>query len=64
MSQQDAAPLFPEAVVFPDVDAATLAREEMAALSTRTLLDGRHAWQDYLRKTLPPVPAKGRAPAT
>ncbi len=64
MSQQDAAPLFPETVIFPDVDAATLAREEATILSARTLLDGRSTWQDYLRKTLPPVPAKGRAPAS
>ncbi len=56
MTQMNAAPLFPETVIFPDVDAATLAREETVTRSARAFLAGRGAWQDYLRKTLPPMP--------
>ncbi len=54
MNQQNAAPLFPETIVFPDVDATTLAHEETGYRSARAVLKERGAWQTYLRKFLPP----------
>ncbi len=54
MSQMNAAPLFPASVVFPDVDAVTLAREEAQAKLSRAVFAGG-AWHTYLRKTLPPL---------
>jgi hypothetical protein len=53
MSQVNATPLFPKPVTFPDVDEATLAREENE-IQSRTLMSGG-AWRNYLRKTLPPL---------
>lgn len=53
MNQFNTAPLFPEALVFPDIDAVTLAREETGYRSARGMLAGQGAWQEYLRKFLP-----------
>jgi len=55
MTQLNAAP-FPTPVTFPDVDAAILAREDIAVRSHRTLISGG-AWHSYMRKVLPPLPA-------
>jgi hypothetical protein len=59
MRETNAAPLFPRPVVFPDVDAAVLAREEgVAAVSPKGAVSG--AWQSYLRRTLP-LPQAGES---
>ena len=50
----DAAPLFPDLIVFPDVDDATLAREEPSARTARAVLLGGGTWSAYLTKLLPP----------
>lgn len=50
MCPTDITPRFDQSIVFPDVDAATLARESAMA---RTM--NASPWQDYLRKVLPPV---------
>ena len=55
MRRYDAAPAFPAALVFPDVDDATLAREEPTLRSARAALVGDGAWHEYLRKVLPPM---------
>jgi hypothetical protein len=58
MCQAEFAPRFDQSIVFPDIDAATLARET-AVHDTK---DGDSAWQLYLRKVLPPVPtSRGQA---
>ena len=59
--QADATPRFDQSIVFPDIDADTLAREneKMMAPAPEAQPD---AWQTYLRKVLPPVP-KHRAQA-
>jgi hypothetical protein len=51
MSEVNAAPLFPQKLVFQDVDAAVLAREEHNAAQPRS-----GAWQTYLQRRLPPRP--------
>lgn len=55
MCQADATPRFDQSIVFPDIDADTLAREneKMRAPWPEPQPD---AWQSYLRKVLPPVP--------
>jgi hypothetical protein len=55
MCQADITPRFDQSIVFPDIDAATLARESAMARSM-----GVSPWQDYLSKVLPPVPAARR----
>lgn len=55
MCQTDITPRFEQSIVFPDVDAATLAHE-----SNVSRLMGASPWQIYLRKVLPPVPQMGR----
>jgi hypothetical protein len=55
MCPADIAPRFDHAIVFPDVDAATLAREENNPSLTRAIQNQNGAWQDYLRKVLPPT---------
>ncbi len=54
MAKPDAAPIFPETIVFPDVDAETLAREDW---SPRRRKPERpvDSWSEYLRKVLPPL---------
>ena len=53
MCLADLAPRFDTSIVFPDVDAATLARENEKAVAAKEPLG---AWQSYMRKVLPPVP--------
>ncbi len=55
MCQADITPCFDHSIVFPDVDAATLARESAASL-----VSPASPWQAYLRKVLPPVPQPPR----
>lgn len=62
MHQSDATPVSPEEIVFQDVDAATLAREDAMLNPARAFLGGTGAWHDYLRKVLPPVQSRPRAP--
>jgi hypothetical protein len=57
MCQADVTPRFDQSIVFPDIDAATLAREN----ALHDAKDGGSAWQLYLRKVLPPVPPSRRA---
>jgi hypothetical protein len=59
MNQQNAAPRFPDAIVFPDVDAATLSREETGYRTARAMVQDGGAWQDYLRKFLPQTGRQG-----
>ena len=54
MNQQNSATLFPDTIVFPDVDPDTLAREESGYRTARAMLTERAAWPDDLRKVLPP----------
>jgi hypothetical protein len=53
MSEVNAAPLFPQPVVFPDVDAAILAREDCPLPADRQPARSG-AWQNYMLRTLPP----------
>eukprot|EP01037_Dinobryon_pediforme_P012014 gene12015-12104_t len=53
MRNADVTPRFDQSIVFPDIDAATLARES----AMQDARDSGSAWQLYLRKVLPPVPA-------
>lgn len=55
MYHADITPRFDQSIVFPDVDAATLARE-----SAMSRMMGASPWQDYLRKVLPPVTQRSR----
>ena len=52
MCQADVTPRFDQSIVFPDIDAATLARENEKSASVPDTTGG--AWQTYLRKVLPP----------
>lgn len=52
MSQTDITPRFYESIVFPDIDAATLAREDEKTSTPQG------AWETYLRKFLPSAPQK------
>ena len=54
MNEMNAAPLFPQALVFPDVDPAVLAREDESVASGQDL-EGSGAWQRYLTRTLSPL---------
>jgi len=62
MNEMNAAPLFPQPVVFPDVDPAVLARED-EPVAVGQELEGSGAWQLYLTRTLSPLREK-RAVAT
>jgi len=55
MPNTDAAPTFPDAVTFPDVDADILAREDGVQRKARAMLVGTGAWQEFMRKMLPPT---------
>ncbi len=55
MSQTDAAPCFNASLIFPDVDAATLAREDIGVHLLGTTTMAPDAWRDYLRRVLPPL---------
>lgn len=55
MCHAEITPRFDQSIVFPDVDAGTLAREDAMGRTTAVSL-----WQDYLRKVLPPAPQVGR----
>ena len=57
----DAAPTFQKDIVFPDVDAATLAREDGMIVHSRVVMSGTGAWGDYLRKVLAPTNRPPRA---
>ena len=63
MCQSEITPGFDQSIVFPDIDAATLAREDASVLAREI---ARHRpttmspWQDYLRKVLPPEPPAPR----
>ena len=59
MRPTDTAPIFPQAIRFPDVDAATLAREDGTLHSARGGMATGGSWQDFLRKLLPPIPQQG-----
>ena len=54
MCQADVTPRFDQSIVFPDIDAATLARENEKTASVPAA--AANAWQTYLRKVLPLVP--------
>lgn len=47
---------FPTELMFPDVDATTLAREDIAYKPQRAMQGGTGAWHDYVRKVLLPMP--------
>ena len=47
--------LFSSALIFQDVDAETLAREDVTQRSIRAGLTTPGTWHAYLRKMLPPV---------
>ena len=53
MCQADATPRFEQSIVFPDIDSATLARENEKTAGVSDAAGS--AWQTYLRKVLPPV---------
>ncbi len=55
MREINAAPSFSKPVVFPDVDAAVLAREESSPQVVRPQASSG-AWTNYLWRTLPPRP--------
>jgi hypothetical protein len=55
MRPTDAAPIFPQAIRFPEVDATTLAREDGTLHSARGIRAAGGSWQDFLRKLLPPI---------
>lgn len=61
MAKPTLAPAFPQPVVFPDVDAATLAVEDFGFIVARAGTEGVGAWHDYLRKVLPPLPRRAGA---
>lgn len=54
MNQSDRTPRFDQSLVFPDIDEATLARE-----NATTSNSGTSPWNTYLRKVLPPVRPSG-----
>jgi hypothetical protein len=54
MCLADLAPRFDASIVFPDIDAATLARENEKSIAAKE--PEQSAWQSYMRKVLPPVP--------
>jgi len=56
MRPTDAAPIFPQAIRFPDVDAATIAHEDGRLHSARGIMTAGGSWQEFLRKLLPPIP--------
>lgn len=69
MRSFDPTQAFPETFAFPDVDAATLAREdavreEAAFNPQRAMQTGTGAWHDYARKVLVPMPYTGHGSAS
>lgn len=60
MNQAQAAPPFAKPLRFPDVDAATLAREEQDA--ARFVVPGDRSWDDYLRRILRSASAGAHRP--